>query len=93
MQQSDNPVTITLDPNGTPVPDRDPVRVKMNAERVRFEAAFPFTVDIQDYSDVQYGSGGGKHHCRTGVFTKERKHKYSITANGKTNDPDLDIKP
>lgn len=93
MQPSDNTVTITLDAKGLPVPDRDPVEVKMNVERVRFEATFPFTVDIQDYRDVQYGAGNGKHHCRTGPFTKQRKHKYSITANGQTNDPDLDIKP
>jgi hypothetical protein len=77
-----------------PVPDQDPVQVKKGNQKLKWCASFPFTIDIEGYSDTSYGSDGeAPHHCRTGIFDQERRYKYSITANGKTNDPDIDIKP
>lgn len=94
MPQPDKVVRLSLNQKGLPVPDQDPVYVKKGDQKVKWCADFPFTIDIQDYSDgVKYGPGDndGRHNCSTGVFN--RKHKYSITANGVTNDPDIDIRP
>lgn len=95
MPQPDQVVRLSLNLAGLPVPDRDPVPVKMNQQRVKWCADFPFSIDIEDHSDLSYGPGDhdGPHNCKTGFFKEKRKHKYSITANGKTNDPDLDILP
>ena len=95
MPQPDKVVRLSLNSKGLPVPDQDPVPVKMNEQKVKWSASFPFSIEIEDHSDLNYGPGDsdGPHNCKTGVFKLERKHKYSITANGKTNDPDLDVKP
>jgi hypothetical protein len=90
----DKVVNISLNAKGVPVPDQDPVQVKKGNQKLKWCASFPFTIDIEDYSDVSYGSDAdAPHHCKTGLFDKERRHKYSITANGITNDPDIDIRP
>jgi hypothetical protein len=94
MAQPDKVVRLTLKTNGMPVPDQDPVLVTKGDQKVKWSADFPFTIDIDNYAEkLNYGPGDddGPHNCKSGVFDK--KHKYSITANGHTNDPDIDIKP
>jgi len=95
MAQPDKVVRLTLNQKGLPVPDQDPVVVKKSEQKLKWSADFPFSIDIEGYSDMKYGSGDadGPHSCKTGLFHEERRHKYSITANGQTNDPDIDIKP
>ena len=93
MPESDKVVNLSLNASGLPVPDQDPVKVKQKQQKVKWAADFPFTINIEDYTDLSHGSGGGAHHCTTGYFNEERIYKYSITANGKVNDPDLDVKP
>jgi hypothetical protein len=92
--QPDKVVKITMN-NGLPVPDQDPVAVKKDTQKVRWCADFDFTIDIDGYSDVNYGSGGSDcaYRCTTGTFADIKQYKYSITANGVTNDPGLDVKP
>lgn len=89
----DKVVRLSLNAAGLAVPDQDPVQVKKDNQKVRWAADFPFTIEIDGYSDVQHGNGNGAHHCKTGYFRDVMKYKYSITANGKTNDPELDIQP
>jgi hypothetical protein len=62
---------------------------------VKWSADFPFTIDIEGYSEVTYGpgDGDGPHNCKTGYFQRDQQYKYSITANGITNDPTLDVQP
>ena len=93
QDQPDKVVSITLNASGLPVPDQDPVPVRKGSQKVRWSAGFPFTIDIENYSDVQYSSGGGTHTCKTGYFADVKPYKYSITSNGVTNDPTLDIQP
>jgi hypothetical protein len=94
MAQPDKIVRLSLNASGLPVPDQDPVPVKKGNQKVKWCADFPFTIDIDGYKDVNYGSDGdAPHHCKSGYFAEEKRYKYSITANGKTNDPDLDVRP
>jgi hypothetical protein len=94
-QESDKVVTITLNGSGLPVPSVDPIPVKKDRQKIKWCAAFPFTIDIEGYTDVKYGTGGGTcaHDAKTGNFTTQKPYKYSITANGQTNDPDIDVQP
>ncbi len=93
QEQPDKVVSITMR-NGLPVPDQDPIVVKKDNQKVRWSAEFPFEIDIVGYKDVKYGANGNKDYCcTTGTFAEIKKYKYSITANGVTNDPDIDIKP
>lgn len=92
-EQPDKVVTITMNAAGLPVPDQDPVEVKKDNQRVRWTAAFDFKIDVDGYDDLQHTNGGGTYRCVSGPFREVRKYKYSITANGVTNDPDLDIRP
>lgn len=86
-------VTITRNETGLPIPNIDPILIKKDKQKIRWSASFPFTVDIADYTDVQYSTGGGSYEAKTGSFTSERPHKYSITANDITHDPDIIVKP
>lgn len=93
--QPDKVVRITMR-NGLPVPDQDPVEVKKDNQKVRWCADFDFQIAIDGYNDVNYSPGTGgdcAYRCMTGTFPEIKKYKYSITANGITNDPGLDIKP
>ena len=91
--QPDKVVRITMS-SGLPVPDQDPVVVKKDNQKVRWCADFDFRITVDGYNDMHYGSGGDPaYRCTTGTFADVRKYKYSITANGVTNDPDLEIKP
>lgn len=89
----DKVVRITLDVGGSPVPDQDPVQVKKDNQKVRWSADFDFRITIDDYDDVHCSSHGGTFECKTGVFRTERNHKYTISANGRDNDPMLEIQP
>ena len=92
----DKVVTLTLNANGLAVPDQDPIVIKKSEQQIRWCAGFEFTIDIEDYSDVKYSAGGATDcafSARTGKFDTEKRYKYSITANGKVNDPDIDLKP
>jgi len=92
--QPDKVVNITLNSSGLPVPDQDPIEIKKDSQKIKWCADFQFTVDIEDYTDLNYGNGGGcAFSAKTGYFTTEKKYKYSITANGQTNDPEVDVKP
>ena len=98
MPESDKVVTITLNSSGLPVPSDDPVPVRKDNQKIRWNAAFEFQITIDGYADVKYSSsngGGGSYDAKTGYFTAPvgTRYKYSITANGKTNDPDIDVKP
>jgi len=92
QEQSEKAVRITMQ-NGLPVPDQDPIEVKKDNQKVRWYADFDFQIDVDGYTDMKYANGGGDYRCTTGTFSEIRKYKYSITANGVTNDPDLDVKP
>lgn len=94
QEQPDKVVRITMQ-NGLPVPDQDPVQVKKDNQKVRWCADFNFTIDIAGYKDVTYSSGGSNcaYRATTGTFGNITNYKYSITANGVTNDPELEVKP
>ena len=92
QEQSEKVVRITMQ-NGLPVPDQDPIVVKKDNQKVRWSADFDFRIDVEGYKDMKYGSASGDYRCTTGTFPDIRKYKYSITANGVTNDPELDVKP
>jgi hypothetical protein len=92
-EQPDKVVQITLDQTGLPVPDQDPVPVKKDHQKVRWSADFDFRITIDGYNEVNYSNAPGKYECKTGYFTRESSYKYTISANGKDNDPTLDVKP
>lgn len=94
-QEPDKVVTITLNGSGLPVPSIDPIPVKKDKQKIQWCAAFPFTISIDGYTDVKYGTGSGNcaHDAKTGNFSTQKKYKYSITASGKTNDPEIDVQP
>lgn len=94
--QPDKVVRLTLNASGLAVPDQDPIEVKKDNQKIRWCADFAFTIAVQGYSDLNYGTGGNSgcsFRCTTGTFPDVRSYKYSITANGKVNDPEIDIKP
>lgn len=94
--QPDKVVRITLNGQGLPVPDQDPVVAQRDNQKIRWCADFEFQIEIEGYSDLKYGTGGGSdcaYRCTTGTFPQVGQYKYSITANGQTNDPEIDIKP
>jgi hypothetical protein len=92
---NDKVVRITLNDARFPVPDLDPVPVKMNAQKVRFAADFDFSIRINDYTDVSAARKGpdGAYEVKTGIFSDEKQYKYDIIANGNVTDPILDVKP
>lgn len=91
----DKVVRITRNEAGFPIPDQDPVPVKQNQQRVRFRAAFDFSIRIDGYPDVDAARKGsdGEYEVKTGIFSDEKKYKYDIVADGKVTDPILDVKP
>lgn len=94
--QADKVVRITFNSSGLPVPDQDPVQVKKDNQKVRWCADFDFQVTVEGYTNLTYSSTGASpdpYRCTTGVFPDIRTYKYSITANGVTNDPDLEVRP
>lgn len=96
--ENEKVVNISLNASGVPVPDQDPVQVWRNSDRVKWSAPFEFSISIDGYSDITYSKGGqgnSDHFCKTGVFgdSASSKYKYTITANGVDNDPEIDVKP
>ena len=93
---SDKVVRLSINSEGLAVPDQDPVEVNRHNQKIRWAADFQFTIDIDGYSDVKHttnGNGAGERFtAKTGYFTG-KSHKYSITANGKVNDPDISVRP
>jgi hypothetical protein len=95
---SEKVVNISLNAEGVPVPDTDPVQVWRNSEKVKWAAPFEFKISIDGYDDVTYskgGNGNSEHFCKTGLFgdSANKKYKYTISANGVDNDPDIEVKP
>ena len=92
----DKVVRLSLNGEGLAVPDQDPVEVNRHNQKIRWSADFQFTIDIDGYSDVKYTTNGAgnvdPYNAKTGYFTGTH-HKYSITANGLTNDPEIQIRP
>ena len=92
-EHAEKVVTITMR-DGLQVPYQYPIVVKQANQKVSWDADFDFTIEVDGYADLKYSTGGNSaYRCTTGVFPDVRKYKYSITANGVTNDPDLDVKP
>lgn len=91
--QSDKVVKVTLNGSGLPVPDQDPIAIKKDNQKVRWEASFDFDIRIDGYGDVQKTNGGGNWRVSTGTFADIKRYKYTIIANGVENDPDIDILP
>lgn len=93
---SEKVVRLSLNSEGFAVPDQDPVAVNRHNQKIRWAADFQFTIDIDGYTDVHHSSngssGGERFTAKTGYFTGKH-HKYSITANGKVNDPEIEVKP
>lgn len=95
---SEKVVNISLNADGLPVPDQDPVTVWRNQDKVKWCAPFEFKITVEGYNDVTYskgGNGNSDHFCKTGFFDDNaaKRYKYTISANGVDNDPDLEIKP
>lgn len=87
-------VTITLDSTGLPVANPDPVYVKKDSQKVRWCADFSFTITIDGASaDSTSGPSGCNQTVKKGPWGKVGQIKYSITANGQTNDPTVDVQP
>ncbi|HVG23524.1 MAG TPA: hypothetical protein VND45_05175 [Thermoanaerobaculia bacterium] len=93
--QSDKVVRVTLNGSGLPVPDQDPVSVKKDNQKIRWCADFDFDIRIDGYSDVHKGSGSSDCAFRvtSGTFADIKRYKYTIIANGRENDPDVDVLP
>jgi hypothetical protein len=92
---TDKTVRVTLNSSGLPVPADDPITIKKNSEKITWCADFDFTIDIEGGHSVTKDHGGSDcpHRTKTGTFSSEGQVKYSITANGKTNDPIIDVRP
>ncbi|MFP5246492.1 MAG: hypothetical protein ACLGH0_07330 [Thermoanaerobaculia bacterium] len=97
-QPAEKVVNISLNSSGMPVPDQDPIEVWRNSQKIRWCAPFEFQISIDGYSDVTYskgGNGNSDHFCKTGYFgeSASKKYKYTISANGVDNDPEIEVKP
>lgn len=92
--QPDKVVRITMQ-NGVPVPDTDPIKVKRANQKIQWCAPFEFQISVDGYTDLNYTPGAGDctFSCRTGTFPDLRSYKYTISANGVDNDPDIDVDP
>lgn len=92
--QLDKVVRLTMT-NGVPTPDQDPVEVKKAKQKVKWCADFDFQITVDGYSDIKYGSGGSdcRFQAKSGYFDQDRRYKYTISANGVDNDPNIDVKP
>ena len=94
--QPDKEVTITLNGSGLPVPSVDPVPVKKDNQKVRWCADFPFTIRFDagagTFTSSPNGSGCANR-AQSGTFGEIKKYKYTIIANGRENDPEVDVRP
>jgi hypothetical protein len=88
-------VRITLNGNGLPVANPDPAPARKGIQKVQWSAAFPFTISFKGAPDLPSAPSPGGYDAQSGVFNQplHDKVKYSITANGQTNDPEVEIVP
>lgn len=95
MPRPDKEVRITLDPSGLPIAKPDPVEIWRDDQKLKWAADFDFTIKIDGYDKIEYSKGGGaERHCKTDFFDSARKqYKYTISANGKDNDPEILVLP
>src|SRR6185436_16191428 len=96
-QPDDKVVRITLDGSGMPIPDQNRVKVKKDKQKVKWCADFAFQIQIEGSASTPSGTGGGDcaHVLKSGFFNQQAMTviKYSIAANGKINDPEVEIEP
>jgi len=94
---SDKVVRITLDSHGMPIPQENRVNVRKEKQKLRWCADFPFSIQFDGAADVPSKSSGGDcpNDAKAGPFYEEigTVLKYSIRANGKLNDPEVEIVP
>lgn len=91
----DKNVGLSLNAEGYAVPDQDPIPVLRGQQKIKWSATFDFRIEIENYDgDVQYKSnnGNGSFEAKSGYFSG-KNYKYSIVANGKTNDPEIVVEP
>ena len=88
----DKVVTISM-VSGMPVPSSDPVEVKKDQQKLRWEADFDFRITVDGYNDIKYSTQNGTFQAKTGPFPTIQQYKYTISANGVDNDPTIDVKP
>jgi hypothetical protein len=97
-------VRITLNDEGIPVPDQDPVELVTSQQKLLWTADFDFQITIENYGDVSYAnaselssdsglSWGNEVGCLTGLFNQGGSYKYTISANGVDNDPTIEVLP
>ncbi|HUR79986.1 MAG TPA: hypothetical protein VM733_04430 [Thermoanaerobaculia bacterium] len=91
--QSEKVVRVTVNGSGLPVPDQDPVSIKKNNQKVRWQADFDFDIRITGYGDVQKTNVGSETRVTSGTFADVKRYKYTIIANGVENDPDVEVLP
>ena len=92
-EHPDKEITIRMR-DGKPQPDDDPVVVHKDKQKIRWTADFDFRITIEDYDKVKHSNGGGtSYEAKTDVFSDNRQHKYTISANGIDNDPTIDVQP
>ncbi len=95
---TDNPdkvVRVTLDSSGLPIPSENPVHAKKDNQKIRWCADFDFRIQVEGYSDLTPGTNGSdcQFKVTSGRFGEIKQYKYSIIANGQTNDPEIVIDP
>lgn len=91
----DKVVRVTLDSSGLPIPSENPVHAQKDNQKIRWCADFDFRIEVVGYEDLTADSNGSD--CRfrvtSGKFGEIKEYKYSIIANGRTNDPEIVIDP
>jgi hypothetical protein len=91
----DKTVNLTLNADGCAVPDQDPIPVMRGQQKIKWSAPFEFQIEIENYDgSVQYKTNNGNRsfEAKSGYFSGKH-HKYSIIAEGKTNDPEIVVEP
>ena|SRR5687767_379859 len=93
----DKVVRITLDGSGMPVPDENRVKIRKDTQKVKWCADFQFTIEMADAAALPSspGDGGCAHGAKSRFFGEAvgTVIKYSIRANGRLNDPEIEIQP
>ena len=94
-EQPDKVIRVTLDSSGLPIPSENPVHAKKDNQKIRWCADFDFQIEVDGYGDLTPEQNGSD--CRfkvtSGKFVEIKEYKYSIIANGKTNDPEIVVDP
>lgn len=94
-EKPDKVVRVTLDPSGLPIPSENPVHTEKDNQKIRWCADFDFQIEVDGYADLTSQKNGSD--CRfkvtSGKFGEIKQYKYSIIANGHTNDPEIVVDP